>query len=53
MGIAYTRIHNTHYLAYIDGKQRAEIDNDDGDWWTITFDGERNTKHQIQRPKRS
>ena len=42
MGIAYTRIHNTHYLAYIDGKQRAEIDNDDGDWWTITFDGERN-----------
>jgi hypothetical protein len=42
MGIAYTRVHNTHYLAYIDGKQRAEIDNDDGDWWTVTFDGERN-----------
>ena len=42
MGIAYTRIHNTHYLAYIDGKQRAEIDNDDGDYWVVTFDGERN-----------
>lgn len=41
MGIAYTRIHNTYYLAYIDGKQRAEIDNDDGDYWVVTFDQKR------------
>lgn len=41
MGIAYTRIHNAHYLAYIDGKQRAEIDNDDGDYWVVTFDQKR------------
>jgi hypothetical protein len=42
MPIGYVRVHEGLHLAYIDGKQRAEIDNDDGDWWTITFDGERN-----------
>lgn len=41
MALGYVRIHEGLHLVYIDGKQRAEIDNDDGDWWTITLDGER------------
>lgn len=41
MSLGYVRIHKGLYLVYVEGKQRAEIDNDDGDWWTITLDGER------------
>ena len=44
MPIGYVRVHEGLHLAYIDGKQRAEIDNDDGDYWVVTFDGNRNTK---------
>lgn len=40
MDIGWARVHNTFYLGYIEGKQRAEIDDDNGDW-QITFDGKR------------
>ena len=40
MQIGWARVHNTLYLGYIEGKQRAEIDDDNGDW-QITFDGKR------------
>lgn len=40
MNIGWSRVHNTLYLGYIEGKQRAEIDDDNGDW-QITFDGKR------------
>lgn len=40
MNIGWARVHNTLYLGYIEGKQRAEIDDDNGDW-QITFDGKR------------
>lgn len=41
MPIGYVRVHEGLHLAYIDGKQRAEIDNDDGDYWVVTFDQKR------------
>ena len=40
MALGYVRIHEGLYLVYHDGKQRFEIDNDEGDW-QITVDGER------------
>lgn len=40
MNIGWARVHNTLYLGYIEGKQRAEIDDDNGDW-QVTFDGKR------------
>lgn len=40
MQIGWARVHNTLYLGYIEGKQRAEIDDDNGDW-QVTFDGKR------------
>lgn len=40
MAIGYVRVHNTLYLCYIEGKQRAEIDDDEGHW-VITLDGDR------------
>ena len=40
MNIGWARVHNTLYLGYIEGKQRAEIDDDNGDW-QVTFDGNR------------
>lgn len=41
MALGYVRIHEGFYLVYHDGKQRFEIDNDNGDW-ELTIDGERN-----------
>ena len=41
MALGYVRIHEGLYLVYQDGKQRFEIDNDNGDW-ELTIDGERN-----------
>jgi len=40
MALGYVRIHEGLYLVYQDGKQRFEIDNDNGDW-ELTIDGER------------
>jgi len=40
MNIGWARVHNTLYLGYIEGKQRAEIDDDNGGW-QVTFDGKR------------
>jgi len=41
MALGYVRIHEGLYLVYQEGKQRFEIDNDNGDW-ELTIDGERN-----------
>ena len=41
MALGYVRIHEGLYLVYNEGKQRFEIDNDNGDW-ELTIDGERN-----------
>jgi hypothetical protein len=41
MALGYVRIHEGLYLVYQDGKQRFEIDKDNGDW-ELTIDGERN-----------
>ena len=41
MALGYVRIHEGLYLVYHEGKQRFEIDNDNGDW-ELTIDGERN-----------
>ena len=38
---AYVRIHEGLYLVYFDGEQIGEIDNDQGDYWQITFRGDR------------
>jgi|DEB0MinimDraft_10_1074344.scaffolds.fasta_scaffold16993_3 hypothetical protein len=38
---AYTRIHNELYMVYYDGKQIGEIDRDHGEYWQITFRGDR------------
>ena len=43
MALGYVRIHEGLYLVYHNGKQRFEIDNDEGDW-QITVDGERRDK---------
>ena len=39
--VAYTRIHNELYMVYYDGKQIGEIDRDHGEYWQITFRGDR------------
>ena len=41
MNIGWARVHNTLYLGYVDGDQWIEIDDDDGEWWTITYKGKR------------
>ena len=41
MALGYVGIHEGLYLVYHEGKQRFEIDNDNGDW-ELTIDGERN-----------
>lgn len=38
---AYVRIHEGLHLVYFDGEQIGEIDNDQGDYWQITFRGDR------------
>lgn len=45
---AYVRIHEGLYLVYFDGEQIGEIDNDLGDYWQITFRGDRIENVHIQ-----